>query len=83
MECEHKHTKTHVWWPEDNFQDLVLCFHHVSPKDWAQVVMFGSPFIQVSHFASPFFTKICEKNTILKWSTQEDHQRIVTATMCV
>jgi hypothetical protein len=31
-----------VWGSEDNFQELVLSFYHVGPRDGTQVVRLGS-----------------------------------------
>lgn len=47
---------TDMWDSEDSFQELVLSFHKVNPRNWRCVIRFGGMcFYTVSHLARPIF----------------------------
>lgn len=50
-----------VWRPEDDFQESILCFHHVSPRGGTQVQAWWqtpSP-AEPSHWPQALFKSMC------------------------
>lgn len=43
--CVCVHVTAYLWRAEDHFQESILSFHYVGPRDWTQVVRLGSKYL--------------------------------------
>lgn len=59
---------TDMWDSEDCFQELVLSFHKVNPRNWRWVIRFGGMcFYTLSHLASPIPPNVEGHSIISDW----------------